>query len=81
MATKKQDKEREKRKRAAVISAVIAYMQAEEAAMMQAREAAEAEPAPRPVPPPSMWGMSGRQDAMHLRNLMQLKAFHGGRIR
>jgi hypothetical protein len=28
-----------------------------------------------------MWGASGRQEQMHLRQLMQLKTFHGARSR
>ena len=81
MATQKKDPAKEKRKRTAVISAVLACLQAEQAAMRAAPAATGGEPAAKPAPPPSLWGASGRQDARYLRNMMQLKAFHGARRR
>ena len=33
------------------------------------------EPAP-PVPPPNLWGMSGRQQMMQMQTLMQMKVFN-----
>ncbi|MCC6160209.1 MAG: hypothetical protein IT350_19310 [Deltaproteobacteria bacterium] len=55
------------KKMAAITAAVTAYLAAESAA----RAPGAKSPAP---PPPSPWGMSGRQDAMHLRNMMQRRA-------
>lgn len=55
------------KKMAAITAAVTAYLAAESAARAQAAKS----PAP---PPPSPWGLSGRQDAMHLRIMMQRRA-------
>ncbi|MFH0725959.1 MAG: hypothetical protein V2B19_06355 [Pseudomonadota bacterium] len=87
----------------AAVSAVISYIQEEEAAVyMQSMMAAAAAPAmitptpeelsvqPAPMRDPaaptliplslatsvSLWGASGRQSQMQLRNLMQLRAFN-----
>jgi hypothetical protein len=95
-----------KKKITAAISAVINYIQEEEAAvyrqsMMAAAQApasAMSIPVPEelqveptsPIPGPAattvvpqgsattvgLWGASGRQSQMHLRNLMQLRAFN-----
>jgi hypothetical protein len=75
----------------AAISAVINYIQEEEAAIymqsMMAQEELLVQPPPAsataapplglPVSSPvSLWGASGRQSQMQLRNLMQLRAFN-----
>ena len=54
-----------KKKMAAAMAAVTAYMRSQE-------EAAAAVPAIEPSP---LWGMSGRMAQMQLRNMMQMKAF------
>jgi hypothetical protein len=74
------------KKRAAVASAVIAYIQTEEEALcLQHLQGGEAEKAPTPAPAPATafkpWGFSGRQEQMQLRGLMQLKAFQGWKMR
>jgi hypothetical protein len=71
------DNDQTRKKMAAALSAVAAYIKSgEEMAAMQAPEA-EA-PAPEtPAPMPSMWGISGRQELMQMRSMMQMKAFHG----
>lgn len=74
------------KKTAAAISAVMAYIRTEEDAVIltgaSAAEEAAAPAAPAVMPAPAKpWGYSGRQDNMHLRTMMQLKAFHGGRQR
>jgi len=52
----------------AVISGAIqAYIQDEEAALAAAQAAA----APPPAPPPNLWGLSGRQWTMQMRQLIQ----------
>jgi hypothetical protein len=59
---------------AAAMAAVAAYMQQEQEAYYDKL----AEAAMPPKPPRielNLWGQSGRQGMMHLRNLMQLKAF------
>ena len=67
----------EKKKQAAAIAGAVAYLQEEQAAIaMQASVGdIEAEPAIQTPPPHSLWGASGRQSQMQLRNMMQLKAF------
>jgi hypothetical protein len=74
------------KKRAAIASAVIAYIQTEEEALcLQRLQAGEAQKAPEPAPAPPAaykpWGFSGRQEQMQLRGLMQLKAFQGWKMR
>ncbi len=64
------------KKRAAAVSAVLAYIRTEETQCIP----------PGVMPPPAMavpnaWGISGRQSQMHLRGMMQLKGFHGARLR
>ena len=69
------DKDLKRKKIVAALSAVSAYIKSgEEMAAMQAPAA----PAPAPEKParlPSLWGVSGRQDMMQMRNMMQMKAF------
>jgi len=67
----------DERKAAAIMAAVSLYMQSEEEAMLQP---ARPEPEP-PAAPLRLWGVAGRQSMMQLRNMMQLKAFHGSRLR
>jgi hypothetical protein len=60
-----------KKKMAAALAAVNAYMQQEEEAAYQAQLAA-AKPS---ATGPSLWAIAGRQDIMNFRRLIQLKAF------
>ena len=66
----------DKKKRVAAVSAVMEYIQKEEDQKSQ-----------RLLPPvefsniSNLWGVSGRLAQMQLRNMMQLKAFHGLNIR
>lgn len=65
-----------RKKMAAALSAVSAYIKCgEEMAAMQAPPAAAVAPE-KPAAMPSPWGVSGRQDMMQMRNMMQMKAFH-----
>jgi hypothetical protein len=61
-----------KKKMAAALAAVNAYMLQEEEAAYQAQLAAQAKAA---ATGPSVWGMAGRQDIMNFRRLIQMKAF------
>ena len=67
---------KDKKKRVAAVSAVMEYIQKEEDQKSQ-----------QLLPPVefsninNLWGISGRQAQMQLRNMMQLKAFHGLKIR
>ncbi len=66
------------KKKAAAIAAVTAYIKSEEetcAAM------GPMPPASRRVERSPVWGMGGRQSQMQIRNLMQLRAFHGAKLR
>jgi len=69
-----------KKKKAAAITAVIDYIKTEEEAIMMQSAQALAEPEKAvSASPAGLWGISGRQDLMQMRNLMQMKAFHGVR--
>jgi hypothetical protein len=60
------------KKIAAALAAVNAYLQ-EEAVIHR-----HGMPVSSPQPPPrdfSVWGLSGRQDMMNMRQLIQMKAF------
>lgn len=68
--------DREKRM-AAAMAAVSAYLQQEEEALSQQLSAAMAPPKTQPPQAAmNLWGQSGRQSMMQMRNLMQVKAFH-----
>ena len=68
------------KKMVAAISAVMSYINQEQA--MTAQPTAETAPGfSAPVPPVRMWGLSGRQAQMQFGNQMQLKMFHGARLR
>ena len=67
----------DEKKQTAIMAAIGLYIQAEEEAALQPAS-------PRPEPPavqPNIWGIVGRQEMMHYRNLMQLKTFHGSQLR
>jgi hypothetical protein len=70
-----------KRKRTAIIAAVAHYIQTAEAAMPQSPDFQVAEPeANAPAAKElNVWGISGRQQQMQMRVMMQMKAFHGSR--
>ena len=66
------------KKKAAAIAAVIDYIKTEEEAIMMQAAEGPAEPVAAPAGPPAgLWGISGRQELMQMRNMMQMKAFHG----
>lgn len=62
------------KKMAAALAAVSAYMQQEQEAYAEALAAAIEGPK-APAIELNLWGQSGRQGMMTMRNLMQLKAF------
>ena len=68
----------DKRKIAAA-SAVIAYIKQEEeiacAMAVRSRATTQHPEAATSMAPLKMWGLSGRQTQMQLRNMMQMKAF------
>ena len=66
-----------KKKITAAVSAVMSYIQTEEEAICMASMAYGPAPeaAPQPPAPLKLWGISGRQAQMQMRNLMQMRAF------
>lgn len=70
------------KKMVAAVAAVMDYIKTEQEVAMAASAGAQAAPSLQPpAPDVNVWGLSGRESMMHLRNLMQLKAFHGSRFR
>lgn len=67
----------DKKKRAAAIAAVTAYIKSEE------EMAAARGPMTGPYRKDRsyVWGMGGRQSQMQIRNLMQIRAFQGSKLR
>ncbi|HIJ57065.1 MAG TPA: hypothetical protein HPQ03_13215 [Deltaproteobacteria bacterium] len=65
----------DKKKRVAAVSAVMEYIRKEEDKLRAAPSPAEVSNSN------NLWGISGRQAQMQLRNMMQLKAFHGVKVR
>lgn len=63
----------EKKKVAAAISAVFQYISDEEKALISQEDFQSSQSSIHPI---SFWGIAGRQAAMQMRNLMQMKAFH-----
>jgi hypothetical protein len=67
-----------RKKISAAISAVMNYIQTEEEAIcIQSMAAPAAEPVSEvyAAAPVKLWGMSGRQAQMQMRNMMQMKTF------
>ncbi|MBM4288959.1 MAG: hypothetical protein FJ135_12610 [Deltaproteobacteria bacterium] len=58
---------------AAISGAIQSFLADEEAAASQQQALALA--APAPGPPVNLWALSGRQEAMQLRHLMQRRSF------
>ena len=70
------------KKRAAAIAAVMNYIKSEEE--LVAAQAAAGRGAGQQATGPvsiNLWGVSGRQAMMQMRNLMQLRSFHGAKYR
>ncbi|MBI5843368.1 MAG: hypothetical protein HZB23_01715 [Deltaproteobacteria bacterium] len=71
----------DKKKIAAAVAGVMEYLKVEQAAIAQAGgQAQDAAPAfvmAPPMPPPSLYAISGRQMAMQWRNMFQMRAVRG----
>ena len=67
------------KKKAAAMAAVMNYIKSEEE-MVLAQAAAGRGGAQPPVSI-NLWGLSGRQAMMQMRNQMQMRGFHGARFR
>ena len=70
------------KKKAAAIAAVMAYMSGsaviEDGAMTDETVAA---PTAQPTTKLNVWGGNGRQAQMTMRALLQMKSFHGSKLR
>ena len=64
------------KKIAAAISAVMDYIKTEEEIVCMQAAPRAPQPPPESVVVPKLWGISGRQAIMQMRNMMQVKAFH-----
>ena len=73
----------ESQKMAAAVAAVFSYIRAQEDAAVLNLSTSAAQPlvAPAQAAAPALWGISGRQDMMSMRNLMQLRTFQGSKLR
>lgn len=72
----------DKKKKVAALAAVTAYIKSQQEMMaMQAAPSAATAEAAKPAAMPSLWGVSGRMDIMQMRNMMQMKSFHGVKFR
>jgi hypothetical protein len=71
------------KKMAAALAAVTYYIESEEEMVVAQAAAgrAGAQPASRPPVSINLWGLSGRQAMMQMRNQMQMRGFHGARFR
>jgi hypothetical protein len=73
------------KKMAAALAAVTYYIESEEEmvfAQAAAGRGGVLQPAAaRPAAAINLWGLSGRQAMMQMRNQMQLRGFHGARLR
>ncbi|MFH2064455.1 MAG: hypothetical protein ABIK15_04585 [Pseudomonadota bacterium] len=70
------------KKIAAAVSAVMAYIKTEEE--MATMQAADQDRSAKPKKVPAgftLWGLSGRQSIMSTRTMMQMKSFHGSKLR
>lgn len=68
----------ENKKKAAAIAAVMNYITTEEEAICiqsMATPALTPLPSPSAAAPMKLWGTSGRQAQMQMRNLMQMRTF------
>ena len=70
------------KKMAAAMAAVMTYIKSEEEMVLaQAAAGGGVQPAARPSVAINLWGLSGRQAMMQMRNQMQMRGFHGARLR
>jgi len=71
------------KKKAAAIAAVMTYIKSEEEMVLAQAAAGRSgvQPAARPSVSINLWGLSGRQAMMQMRNQMQMRGFHGARLR
>jgi hypothetical protein len=71
------------KKKAAALAAVTHYIRSEEEVLLAQAAAGSGgvQPAARAPVAINLWGLSGRQAMMQMRNQMQMRGFHGARLR
>ena len=71
------------KKKAAALAAVMNYIKSEEEMVLAQAAAGRGGVQPAASAPVSInqWGLSGRQAMMQMRNQMQMRGFHGARLR
>ncbi len=71
------------KKMAAALAAVTYYINSEEEMVLEQAAAGRGGvlSAARPAVAINLWGLSGRQAMMQMRNQMQMRGFHGARLR
>ena len=71
------------KKKAAALAAVMHYIKSEEEMILAQAAAGRGgvQPAARAAVAINLWGLSGRQAMMQMRNQMQMRGFHGARLR
>jgi hypothetical protein len=71
----------QEKKIAAAMAAVMHYLQSIQAVPAEGEIPAAAQQPPAVSAFTGLWALSGRQAAMQTRTLMQMKSFHGARLR
>ena len=71
------------KKKAAALAAVMHYIRSEEETVLAQAAAGRGgvQTAARPPVSINLWGLSGRQAMMQMRNQMQMRGFNGARLR
>ena len=71
------------KKMAAALAAVTYYIESEEEMALAQAAAGRGgvQPAASAAVAINLWGLSGRQAMMQMRNQMQMRGFHGSRLR
>jgi hypothetical protein len=76
------DNDRKNKKKIAVMAAVANYIKTEQEALMASQMASLPPKEPEKTPLVlNLWGIGGRQQQMQMRQMMQMKAFHGARLK
>ena len=76
------DKDGKNKKKLAVMAAVANYIKSEQEAMIASQMSSLGPKEPEKPPLVlNLWGIGGRQQQMQMRQMMQMKAFHGARLK
>jgi hypothetical protein len=69
------------KKRAAAVAAVANYIKSEQETQIAAQMSALPAPPKSPAFGAGAWPLSGRQSQMQMRSMVQMKSFHGAKLR